>query len=156
MGVDPGVDPRAGSDGRSAVRIEQDIDAPPGLVAAYISDFRHAKEWMVGVESVEKLAEDVYRLRLDTPIGHVEPEVKLLEQSLERVRWVYTSTVDGGGTVEVTPGTDGSCVVSYKGDFKLGGRILGRVARAVGSSFARRNGERSLLRLKHLMEARRY
>jgi hypothetical protein len=80
----------------------------------------------------------------------------VLEHGDDRIRWEYTSTIEGGGEVKVAPADDSSCVVSYKGDFRLKGKFLDRAARFVGMEhFARRNGERSLLRLKQLMEARR-
>jgi hypothetical protein len=48
-------------------------------------------------------------------------------------------------------------VVTYAGEFRLKRKLLDRAARLVGvEHFARKNGERSLSRLKHLMEARRY
>ena len=48
-------------------------------------------------------------------------------------------------------------MVNYKGEFRLRRRLLDRAARLAGvERFARKNGERSLSRLKHLMEARRY
>lgn len=141
-----------------SVSITQRVDAPADSVASYIGDFRHAKEWMVGVESVEALGDDAYRLCLESPVGRVEPEVKVVEHTPRSIRWVYTSTIEGGGRVSVRPSEGGtSCVVSYEGEFSLKGRILGRAARFVGvERFARMNGERSLQRLKHLMEARRY
>jgi carbon monoxide dehydrogenase subunit G len=140
-----------------SVSIEQRIAAPPEKVALYVSDFRNAKEWMVGVESVEPLGEDSYRLTLESPIGRIEPEVRIVEHAPERISWVYTSTVEGGGRVEVSPDADGGCLVSYTGEFHLKRRFLDRAARFVGAErFARTNGERSLARLKHLMEARRY
>jgi uncharacterized membrane protein len=140
-----------------SVRAEQSMDAPAEKVAAYIGDFRNAKEWMVGVESVRQLGEDSYRLALETPIGKVEPEARIVEHNSQSISWVYTSAIDGGGRVDVSPETDGSCVVSYTGEFKLKRRLLDRAARFVGvERFARKNAERSLSRLKHLMEARRY
>ena len=141
-----------------SVAIEQQVEAPASDVAAYIGDFRNAKEWMVGVEGVERLAEDSYRLLLESPVGKLEPEVRILEHCEGLIRWVYTSAIEGSGEITVAPaGNDSSCVVSYTGDFRLKGKILNRAARFVGMQrFARRNGERSLLRLKHLMEARRY
>ncbi|MBA3426737.1 MAG: SRPBCC family protein [Rubrobacter sp.] len=140
-----------------SVNIEQRIEAPADRVALYVGNFRNAKEWMVGVESAEKTGEDAYRLALESPVGKLRPDVLVLEHGSERVRWTYTSTVEGGGEVVVSPDTNGGCIVSYTGDFHLKGRFLDRAARAVGAEhFARRNGERSLLRLKHLMEARRY
>ena len=139
------------------VNIEQRIEAPPERVAAFISDFRNAKEWMVGVESVVPLGDDCYRLALDSPIGRIEPEVKIVERGPESISWVYTSAVDGGGRVDVSPETNGDCVVSYAGEFHLKRRFLDRAAQFVGAErFARKNGERSLSRLKSLMEARRY
>lgn len=142
---------------KKSVWIKQRIEAPPKNVAAFVADFRHAKDWMVGVESVEKTGEDAYRLRLVTPAGRLEPEVLVLERGPERIRWKYTSAINGGGSVKVTPEENGNCVVSYTGEFALKQRLLGRVAKAVGMErFARMNGERSLQRLKHLMEARRY
>jgi uncharacterized membrane protein len=146
-------------DDEGSVAIEQTIEAPASDVAAYIGDFRNAKEWMVGVEGVERLDEDLYRLLLESPVGKLEPEVRILEQGDSVIRWAYTSTLEGGGEVVVVPAEDGSssCVVSYTGEFRLKGKILNRAARFVGiERFARKNGERSLLRLKHLMEARRY
>jgi uncharacterized membrane protein len=145
--------PEAGS-----VTIEQRMDAPAQSVASYIGDFRNAKEWMVGVEGVEQLSEDQYRLILESPVGRIEPEVRILEHGDGAIRWIYTSIIEGSGEVTVSNDRDGSsCVVSYVSDFKLKGKILGRAARFVGMErFARKNGERSLLRLKQLMEARRY
>ncbi len=142
-----------------SVAIEQRIAAPAQNVGRYIGDFRNAREWMVGVESVEKLSEDSYRLALDSPVGKLEPEARILEHGSDRIRWEYASTIEGGGEVTVTPasGDGSSCLVSYRGDFRLKSRILNRAARLVGMErLALRNGERSLLRLKHLMEARRY
>jgi uncharacterized membrane protein len=140
------------------VAIEQRIDAPASVVAAYIGDFRNAKEWMVGVEGVERLDEDSYRLILESPVGRLEPEVRILENDDGVIRWAYASTIEGSGEVTVVPVEEGSsCIVSYAGDFSLKGKILNRAARFVGMErFARMNGERSLLRLKYLMEARRY
>jgi uncharacterized protein len=140
-----------------SVRIEQRVAAPVERVSAYVSDFRNAREWMVGVESVERLANDSYRLALDSPIGRIEPGVRIVEQSPERISWVYTSTIEGGGRVEVSPDSGGGCLVSYTGEFHLKRKLLDRAARFVGvERFARTNGERSLARLKSLMEARRY
>lgn len=146
-----------------SVAIEQRIAAPSKDVAAYIGDFSNAKEWMVGVESVEKLDEDSYRLLLESPVGKLEPEAKILEHRDDAIRWVYTSVIEGSGEVTVAPdsgagGADGSsCIVSYTSDFRLRSKMLNRAARFVGvEHFARKNGERSLLRLKYLMEARRY
>lgn len=140
----------------ASVKIEQSIAAPPERIAAFIGDFRNAREWMVGVEAVEQLGEESYRLQLDTPIGKVEPGVRLVEHGRERIRWVYTSAVDGGGRVDVAPDGNGGSRVSYTGDFQLKQRLLGRLARAAGMErFARKNGERSLTRLKALMEAQR-
>jgi uncharacterized protein len=140
-----------------SVGIEQRIAAPPEQVATYVSDFRNAKEWMVGVESVEPLGEDSYRLALESPIGRIEPEVLIVEHGPESISWVYTSTIEGGGRVEVSPDADGGCRVSYTGEFHLKRKFLDRAARFVGAErFARTNGERSLTRLKYLMEARRY
>ena len=139
-----------------SVRIEQRVAAPPDKVSAYVSDFRNAREWMVGVERVNRIGEEEYSLTLDSPIGKIEPEVRIVEQSPESISWVYTSTIDGGGRVEVSPDT-GGCLVSYSGDFHLKHRLLDRAARFVGvERFARTNGERSLARLKYLMEAGRY
>jgi hypothetical protein len=96
-------------------------------------------------------------LALDSPIGRIEPEVEIVERGNESISWVYASAVEGGGRVDVSPGTNGGCVVSYAGEFHLRRRFLDRAARFVGAErFARKNGERSLSRLKHLMEARRY
>ena len=141
-----------------SVAIEQHIEAPAPTVASYIGDFRNAKEWMVGVEGVEQLSEDSYRLMLESPVGRLEPEVKILKHGNSALRWTYTSTSEGSGEVTVSETIDSSsCVVSYVSDFRLKGKVLNRAARFVGMErFARKNGERSLLRLKHLMEARRY
>jgi uncharacterized membrane protein len=134
---------KSGHGGR--VSIEQRMAAPAEKVSGYISDFRNAREWMVGVESVERLGEDTYRLALESPIGKIKPEVRISEQSPESISWVYTSTIEGG------------CLVSYTGEFHLKRRLFDRAARLVGAEkFARTNGERSLSRLKYLMEARRY
>jgi carbon monoxide dehydrogenase subunit G len=140
-----------------SVSIEQRVAAPADKVSAYVSDFRNAGEWMVGVENVERLGEDTYRLALNSPIGKIEPEVRIVEQRPESINWVYTSTVEGGGRVDVSPDAAGGCLVSYTGEFHLKRKLLDRAARFVGvERFARTNGERSLTRLKYLMEARRY
>ena len=140
-----------------SVSIERRMAAPPEKVALYVSDFRNAKEWMVGIESVEPLGEDCYRLTLESPIGRIEPEVRIVEHDPNSISWVYTSTIEGGGRMEISPDADGGCLVSYTGEFHLKRKFLDRAARFVGAErFARTNGERSLTRLKHLMEARRY
>jgi carbon monoxide dehydrogenase subunit G len=140
-----------------SVSIEQRVAAPAERVSAYVSDFRNAREWMVGVENVERLGEDDYRLALDSPIGRIEPGVRIVEQAPESISWVYTSTVEGGGRVDVSPDAGGGCLVTYTGEFHLKRRLLDRAARFVGAErFARTNGERSLARLKYLMEAGRY
>ena len=143
---------------KGSVDIEQRIYAPTEQVADFIGDFRNAKEWMVGVEGVERLGPDSYRLLLESPVGKLEPEVKILEHGNELIRWTYTSTIEGSGEVTVFARENGSsCVVSYVSDFRLKAKVLARAARFVGiERFARKNGERSLLRLKHLREARRY
>ena len=139
-----------------SVSIEQHIDAPPETVASFIEDFRNAKAWMVGVEGVEQLGENSYRLTLESPIGKLEPEAKVVEHGPRSIRWIYTSTIEGGGRVDVSPSGGTGCVVSYTGEFRLKRKLLDRAARMVGMErFAHRNGERSLSRLKHLMEARR-
>jgi carbon monoxide dehydrogenase subunit G len=139
------------------VSIEQRIAAPAEKVAGYVADFRNAKEWMVGVQSVEPLGEDSYRLALESPIGRIEPEVRMVEHGPESISWVYTSSIEGGGRVEVSPDDVGGCLVSYTGEFHLKRKLFDRAARLVGAEkFARTNGERSLSRLKYLMEARRY
>jgi carbon monoxide dehydrogenase subunit G len=145
------------SDQGGSVSIEARVAAPAEKVSAYVSDFRNAGEWMVGVENVERLGEGAYRLALDSPIGKIHPEVRIMEQSPESISWVYTSTVEGGGRVDVSPDAEGGCLVSYNGEFHLKRKLLDRAARFVGvERFARTNGERSLTRLKYLMEARRY
>jgi uncharacterized membrane protein len=142
---------------RESVDITQEIHAPAANVAAYISDFRNAKEWMVGVHGVEKLDEDSFQLMLETPVGNLEPRVRVTEQEDGRIRWVYTSLIEGGGRVEVKPLEEGNCLVSYYGEFRLKSKVLDRAAKFVGlERFARMNGERSLARLRHIMEARRY
>jgi carbon monoxide dehydrogenase subunit G len=148
-----GVSPEAGG----AIAIEQRIDAPPEKVGAYIGDFENAKEWMVGVDSVQKTGDDSYRLTLESPVGKIEPEAKIVAHTPTSIRWVYTSTVEGGGRVDVAPKADDACLVTYIGEFRFRRGLLDRAARMVGiERFARRNGERSLARLKHLMEARRF
>ena len=139
-----------------SVSIKQHIDVPPETVASYIGDFRNAKAWMVGVEGVEQLGENSYRLTLESPVGKLEPEAKVVEHGPRSIRWIYTSTIEGGGRVDVSPSGGTGCVVSYTGEFRLKRKLLDRAARMVGMErFAHRNGERSLARLKHLMEARR-
>jgi carbon monoxide dehydrogenase subunit G len=140
-----------------SVSIEQRVAAPAERVSAYVSDFRNAREWMVGVENVERLGENDYRLALDSPIGRIESGVRIVKQGPESISWVYTSTVEGGGRVDVSPDAGDGCLVSYTGEFHLKRKLLDRAARFVGAErFARTNGERSLTRLKYLMEARRY
>ncbi len=140
----------------ASLSIEERIYAPTEEVAKFIGDFRNAQEWMVGIESVEVLGVDLYRLRLDSPIGKLEPQARVVEHGARSIRWVYESTIEGGGRVDVSPEADG-CTVTYTGEFHLKRRLLDRAARLAGiEGFARKNGERSLSRLKHLMEARRY
>jgi len=94
-----------------------------------------------------------------SPPGNLEPEAQILAPAARVVRRAYTSVIEGSGVVVVNPSApDGSsCVVSYTSEFHMRSKILNRAARFVGlEHFARKNGERSLLRLKHLMEARRY
>ncbi len=138
--------------------IEQRVDAPAESVSSYINDFRNAKEWMVGVEGIEKVSEDSYRLMLESPVGRLEPEAQVLEHGNGLIRWSYLTTIEGGGEVTVHPKDGGtSCVVSYTGDFRLKNKALMRAARFVGiERFARKNAERSLVRLKQLMEARHF
>ena len=139
-----------------SVEIEQRMNAPADKVAAYVGDFRNAKEWMVGVETIEQLGESDYRLTLESPIGRIQPEAKIVEHGPHTIRWVYSTMIEGGGRVDVAPDAEG-CVVSYTGEFRLKRKLLNRAARLIGvERFARKNGERSLLRLKHLMEAGRY
>ena len=140
------------------VPVEQRIDAPAENVSSYINDFRNAKEWMVGVEGIEEISEDSYRLMLESPVGRLEPEARVLEHGDGLIRWSYLTAIEGGGEVTVLPEDGGaSCVVSYTGDFRLKNKALMRAARFVGiERFARKNAERSLVRLKQLMEARRY
>jgi carbon monoxide dehydrogenase subunit G len=146
MGLKPG----------GSLDISQHIYASSDVVADFIGDFRNAKEWMVGVEEVERLGEDRYRLTLESPIGKLEPEARVVEHGPQTIRWVYDSMIEGGGRVDVAPEADG-CLVTYTGEFRLKRRLLDRAARLAGvEHFARKNGERSLSRLKHLMEARRY
>jgi uncharacterized membrane protein len=146
------------SPNEGSLAIEQRIDAPAESVAAYIGDFTNAKEWMVGVEGIERLSEDSYRMMLESPVGRLEPEARILEHDNGIIRWTYISALEGGGEVTVVPEANGSsCVVFYTGNFTLRSKLLNRAARFAGiERFARRNGERSLLRLKQLMEARRY
>ena len=140
-----------------SVSIEQRMATPAEKVSNYISDFRNAREWMVGVESVERLGEDSYRLALESPIGKIKPEVRIIEQGPEGISWVYTTSIEGGGRMEVSSDDGGGCVVTYTGEFHLKRKLFDRAARLVGAEkFARTNGERSLSRLKYLMEARRY
>ena len=142
--------------GKDAVTIVERIAVPPEMVAAFVGDFRNAERWMVGVEGIEPLGEDTYRLQIESPIGKIKPEVKVLEHNSTTVRWAYVSAVEGGGRVDISPDANGGCRVSYEGQFHLKGGFLDRAARLVGADrFARTNGERSLARLKHLMEARR-
>jgi len=141
---------------QGSMSIEQRIHAPAEQVAAFIGDFRNAKEWMVGVEAVERLGEDRYRLTLESPIGTLEPEAIIVEHGPQTISWTYDSVIEGGGRVDVSPDAEG-CMVTYAGEFRLKRRLLDRAARLAGvERFARKNGERSLSRLKHLMEARRY
>jgi carbon monoxide dehydrogenase subunit G len=136
--------------------IAQRIYAPAEEVAAFIGDFRNAKEWMVGVKAVERLGEDRYRLTLESPIGRLDPEATVVEHGPHTIRWVYDTKIEGGGQVDVSPEADG-CLVTYRGEFRIKRRLLDRAARLAGvERFARKNGERSMARLKHLMEARRY
>ena len=146
-----------GVESGGSVSIEQRVAAPPEKVSVYVSDFRNAVEWMVGVEGVERLGEETYRLAIDSPIGKIKPEVRIVENTPESISWVYSSAVEGGGRVDIAPDAEGGCLVSYTGEFHLKRRFLDRAARFVGAErFARTNGERSLSRLKYLMEAKRY
>src|SRR5215210_2156327 len=105
-----------------AVALEQRIWAPAPAVARYIGDFRNAKEWMVGVEGVERLSEDFYRLLVESPVGKLEPEAKVLEHGGDRVRWEYTAASEGGGGVTVAAADGCSCVGTCKGEFRRRGK----------------------------------
>ncbi len=141
---------------KDSVAIEQRMAVPPEMVAAFVGDFRNAEQWMVGVEGIEPLGNDAYKLEIESPIGRIHPEVRVLEHSPTTVRWIYASAVQGGGRVDIVPDANGGCRVSYEGEFHLKSGLLDRAARLVGAErFARNNGERSLARLKHLMEAHR-
>ena len=94
------------SPNEGSLAIEQQIDAPAEGVAAYIGDFTNAKEWMVGVEGVERLSEDCYRMMLESPVGRLEPEARILEHGDSRIRWAYVSALEGGGEVTVVPKAD--------------------------------------------------
>lgn len=156
MGMSTGEEITAEGAGGS-LGLECRIEAPAATVAAYISDFRNAKEWMVGVENVEHLGGEDYRFRVDGPVGKLDPEVRVTARREDSTSWVYTSKIEGSGRVDVTPAGEESCTVSYSGEFQLKGRLANRAARLVGlERFARKNGERSLARLKSLLEARRY
>lgn len=140
-----------------SVEIFKKISAPQERVASFIEDFQNAKDWMVGVEDIEQTGETEYKLTIESPVGKLEPEAKIAEHRPGYISWKYTSTVEGGGMVEVVADKNGDSIVRYEGKFSLKGAILSRAAKAVGmEGFARRQGERSLDRLKHLMEARRY
>ncbi len=140
-----------------SVEIFKKVSAPRAKVASFIEDFRNAKEWMVGVEGIEKTGDEEYKLTIESPVGRLEPEARISEHRPGYISWEYTSTVEGGGQVEVVEDKNGDSVVRYTGKFSLKGKILSRAAKAVGmEGFTRRQGERSLDRLKHLMEARRY
>lgn len=140
-----------------SVEIFKKVSAPQAKIAEFIEDFRNAKEWMVGVEGIERTGDEEYKLTIESPVGRLEPEARVSEHRPGFISWQYTSTVEGGGQVEVVEDKNGDSVVRYTGKFRLKGAILSRAARAVGmEGFARRQGERSLDRLKHLMEARRY
>jgi carbon monoxide dehydrogenase subunit G len=140
----------------ATVNVEERIAAPAERVASYISDFRNAKEWMAGVESVEHLGGDTYRLNLDTPVARLTPEAEITGRGDLSLHWAYVSVIEGGGSIEVAPEGEG-CVVHYRGEFAPRSRLAGRAAKLLGvERFAYRNGERSLTRLRALMEARRY
>ena len=140
--------------GKGSVAIEQHIAAAPEMVAAFVGGFRNAERWMVGVKEIEPLGNDAYKLEIESPIGKVHPEVRVLEHSPTTVRWVYDSAVEGGGRVDVVPDANGGCRVSYEGEFHLKSGLLDRAAPLVGAErFARNNRGRSLARLKHPMEA---
>lgn len=137
-----------------SVDVESSIEAPASRVSRYLSDFENAREWMVGIEHISRTSEAGYRLVIDTPIGRLHPEADVVETRPDFIRWVYTSAVAGEGAVNVME-TDFGCTVRYRGNFEVRGRILGRAAKAVGmEGFARKQGARSLERLRHLMEAR--
>ncbi|MDQ3509740.1 MAG: SRPBCC family protein [Actinomycetota bacterium] len=139
-----------------SVEIFKKIAAPQTRVASFIEDFRNAKDWMVGVEDIEQTGDEEYRLTIESPVGRLEPEARIVEHRPGYISWRYTSTVEGEGKVEVVADKNGEAVVKYTGEFTVKGAILSRAAKAVGmEGFARRQGERSLDRLKHLMEARR-
>lgn len=151
-----GLESKGRPEPAGSVRLEQRIEAPAEKVAAYIADFRNSEDWMVGVESVEALGDDAYRLTLDTPVGKLEPSVQVTGRGDKSISWIYTSTIEGGGEVEVRSSGE-ACDILYTGDFQLRRKLLSRAARLAGMErFARRNGERSLARLKALMEGGRY
>ena len=72
--------------------IDQRIYAPAEEVAAFIGDFRNAKEWMVGVEAVERLGEDRFRLTLESRSA-LDTEANVVEHGPHTIRWVYDTTM---------------------------------------------------------------
>ena len=107
-------------------------------------------------QDIKKLGKNKYRITLQKHINKLEQKAKVVKHGPHSIHWIYTSTIEGGGRVDVSPSGGAGCVVSYTGEFRLKRKLLDRAARMVGMErFAHRNGERSLARLKHLMEARR-
>ena len=94
---------------------------------------------MVGVEAVEMLGEDRYRLTLDSPIGRLEPEATVVEHGARTIRWVYASVLEGGGRVEVSPDEDG-CTITRASSTSGAGSSTGRPASPASSASPARTG----------------
>ena len=86
-----GLSPEA----KGSVLYRSSADAPSESVGGVYRDY--AREWMVGVEEVE-LGEDDYRLSLQTPIGMLSPEVRVIE---------HGSGTIGGSTPRPSTAADG-------------------------------------------------
>ena len=134
--------------------IDQRIYAPAEEVAAFIGDFRNAK-----VDGRRRGRREARRGPLPPhardPIGRLDTEANVVEHGPHTIRWVYDTTMVAG-QVDVRRRLTAASSPT-EGEFHMKRELLDRAARLAGvERFARKNGERSLARLKHLMEARRY
>ena len=147
MGVKPG---HGGS-----VSIEQRVAAPAEKVSAYISDFRNAREWMVGVENVERLGED------DLPPGPRQPHRQDRARGADNgaeprehklgLHLHHRRRGPGGRLAR----RRGGCLVSYTGEFHLKRRLLDRAARFVGAEKLRPHQRGALPRAPQIPDGSR-
>jgi carbon monoxide dehydrogenase subunit G len=138
-----------------------EIDAPPERVYEVVMDPRHLKDWVSIHESLDeapagelkKGAELVQTLKLAGRRFHVHWKV-VEDDCPNRVVWEGQGPVHSHAKVEYgfERNGDGSTRFSYMNEYDLPGGPLGKLAGRSVSGVARREADRTLERLKNLIE----